>query len=536
MATPKAWWTGRPEERFWLESTDRADIGVDLRAPLADDSGEDNWRYTLFREARVGDIVFHYDKRESGITSVSRVAGNPVSQPIVWAARGSYARDRGAEPTELDGYAIPLSDHQNLATPLLLDALRADAQTVRALYDDLKAEVRGPLYFPFELSDRRPIRPLQGYAFKLPAAFVSRYPALADAVNLPAAMPTPSLDEDAQRLAFDRAIVAIEAAAPAYAMGGLQALRRRLRGLKRTSRTLFSARRLASDWAFHHGGRNELQFNIGLDRFADGAPAFRAGVAFSFEPSRSLPDIQVLVPKVARFNAWMREHPEALSDHAMWHYDPAGRSSDYPPGPIPLERVRPDTFVFLGRRQPIGSVDPHTALRDMDALLPLYEWVESGVDPLASVLPDLEPGPLQLGEGRALQGGRWITATTRERQLDIYLRHVELQRRLRDALMAEGCTKVVTEARLGSRSIDVAADHDDGLVFYEVKTAATVRACLREAIGQLLEYALWSDAHRPARLVVVGEPPLDETSRRYLARLNAAFPVPLSYRQVRLDD
>lgn len=113
MATPKAWWTGRPEERFWLESTDRADIGVDLRAPLADDSGEDNWRYTLFREARVGDIVFHYDKRESAITSVSRVAGNPVSQPIVWAARGSYRRRRHAPSRKRRSHPeiLPLPRH-----------------------------------------------------------------------------------------------------------------------------------------------------------------------------------------------------------------------------------------------------------------------------------------------------------------------------------------------------------------------------------------------------------------------------------------
>lgn len=535
MATAKAWWAGRPEERFWLESTDRPDIGADLRAPLADDSGGDNWRYTLFREARGGDLVFHYDKRQSAITSVSRIAGAPVPQPIVWAARGSYARDRGAEPAELDGYAIPLDDHRLLSRALTLETLRSDAEAVRGLHDGLKAEIRGPLYFPFELSDR-PIRPLQGYAFKLPAAFVRRYPALAAVAGASTAAPSIPIDEEAQRVAFDRAIAEIEAAAPAYAMGGLQALRARLRGLKRTARSLFSARRLASDWAFHHGGRDELQFNVGLDRLPDGAPGFRAGVAFSFEPSRSLPDIAVLLPKVARFNAWMRENPEALPGYAMWHYDPGGRSSDYPPGPIPPERVRPDTFVFLGRRQPIESIDPHIALRAMDALLPLYEWVESGVDPLVAAPADPEPGLPRLGEGRTLEGGRWITATIRERQLDIYLRHVELQRRLRDALIAEGCPKVITEARLGSGSIDLVAQHPDGLWFYEVKTAASVRACLREAVGQLLEYAFWSGADSPARLVVVGEPPLDQASRRYLARLNAAFPLPLAYRQVTLDE
>ena len=35
-----------------------------------------------------------------------------------------------------------------------------------------------PLYFPFELSNKRPIRLLQGYAFKLPRRFLELFPAL----------------------------------------------------------------------------------------------------------------------------------------------------------------------------------------------------------------------------------------------------------------------------------------------------------------------------------------------------------------------
>ena len=95
------WWHGENRERFWLESTNRQDIGTDLRAPLANVSGKPDWRYGLFREARPGDIVFHYDARRKAITSCSRVAGAEGQRPIIWAARGSYARQRGAEPEEL---------------------------------------------------------------------------------------------------------------------------------------------------------------------------------------------------------------------------------------------------------------------------------------------------------------------------------------------------------------------------------------------------------------------------------------------------
>ena len=27
------WWDGQADERYWLEATDRTDIGADLRAP-----------------------------------------------------------------------------------------------------------------------------------------------------------------------------------------------------------------------------------------------------------------------------------------------------------------------------------------------------------------------------------------------------------------------------------------------------------------------------------------------------------------------
>lgn len=210
MTPPKAWWNGDPRERFWLESTDRPDLGVDLRAPLADDSGADNWRYTLFRQANVGDLVFHYDKRRAAITSLSRIAGPPTASPIVWAARGSYARERGAEPAELAGYRMLLDQHRSLTEPLTLEALRGASSSVRTLHDRLTARVGRPLYFPFELSGR-PLRPLQGYAFKLPADFVEAFAVLQEAVGLVSMVP-PTLAEGAPGDTFDQTSSAIAAA------------------------------------------------------------------------------------------------------------------------------------------------------------------------------------------------------------------------------------------------------------------------------------------------------------------------------------
>lgn len=168
------WWAGEAAERFWLEATDREDIGSDLPAPLRDGGGRDNWRYTLFKEAREGDIVLHYDGKASAITAWSTVAGPARSQPIVWAARGSYARERGVQPVEVEGYSMPLRNFTPLSTAITLPAIRDQKSGLVTLIRVPQETHKGPLYFPFELSNR-PVRPMQGYAFKLPASFLSLF-------------------------------------------------------------------------------------------------------------------------------------------------------------------------------------------------------------------------------------------------------------------------------------------------------------------------------------------------------------------------
>jgi hypothetical protein len=46
--------------------------------------------------------------------------------------------------------------------------------------------------------------------------------------------------------------------------------------------------------------------------------------------------------------------------------------------------------------------------------------------------------------------------------------------------------------------IDLVVRTGEGYEFYEIKTYGSARACIREAIGQLLEYAMWPGAE-PAR-------------------------------------
>ncbi len=57
------WWQDKPGERYWLEATDCEDIGADLRAPVADASGHENSRYTLFQETNPGKSTLNIDPR-----------------------------------------------------------------------------------------------------------------------------------------------------------------------------------------------------------------------------------------------------------------------------------------------------------------------------------------------------------------------------------------------------------------------------------------------------------------------------------------
>ena len=528
------WWALQPEERYWLEATDREDIGADLHAPEADESGQDNWRYSLFKEAKVGDIVLHYDKRpgSSAIVGWSVVAGPPIDKPTVWAARGTYARGKGIKPHERPGFMVPVANFQKLPSPITLTEVRSRKDSLRALAAGLKQRNSGPLYFPFELSDKRPIRLLQGYAFKLPRGFLQLFPSLnqitsdqqssAGPTNATLSMGTFNLDAIANELNFR---------SNAHAIGRLQDLRFKLKGLsRRPGLKIFSSQTIHSRWALHHGGRSELQFNIGLEDAS--GKELRHGVAFSFEPSRTLPSIDVLIPKVRLFNDYIQLYPELYADMRMWHYQNDQRSTDYPPGPIMPELVTPGTFVFLGKRQPIENINYEAVLNDFDRLLSLYEYVEGGGREGATETPGSEGFHFRAG---CTHKSVATSATLAERQLDINLKHNVLQEALCQQLISEyGLENVADEHPTGfGTKIDVVVRRNkDEYWYYEIKTALSPGVCLREAFGQLLEYAYWPGAREAKRLIVCGECPLDHDGEEYLRQLRQRFQLPIEYRQI----
>jgi hypothetical protein len=173
-----SWWNGLENERYWLEVTGRSDIGVNLKAPQANEGGDEFWSYSLLKHVNPGDTVFHYDRNRQEIIARSKASTKYWEDTIVWAARGQAARAAGIEPHTRPGWYVGL-DNVALVEPIVrLDDVRNAQARIVAERDRLEAEVGPPLYFPFELGAIRPLRPMQGYRFKLPGFFVDVFPQL----------------------------------------------------------------------------------------------------------------------------------------------------------------------------------------------------------------------------------------------------------------------------------------------------------------------------------------------------------------------
>jgi hypothetical protein len=92
------WWDGQLGENYWLEVTDRKDLGVDLNAPQRRDDGDEYYGYSLIQEVRDGDVVFHYHKDHRAIVAWSVATGDVWPDEVVWGAHGTVARNAGVRP------------------------------------------------------------------------------------------------------------------------------------------------------------------------------------------------------------------------------------------------------------------------------------------------------------------------------------------------------------------------------------------------------------------------------------------------------
>lgn len=72
------------------------------------------------------------------------------------------------------------------------------------------------------------------------------------------------------------------------------------------------------------------------------------------------------------------------------------------------------------------------------------------------------------------------------------------------------------------------------IIFFEIKTHPDARLCIRQALGQLMEYSYFPKVENAQKLIVVGIGEKTEEIRDYIEKLNDNFRIPIDYLQIKL--
>lgn len=106
------------------------------------------------------------------------------------------------------------------------------------------------------------------------------------------------------------------------------------------------------------------------------------------------------------------------------------------------------------------------------------------------------------------------------------LQHNELSNLMVEYLKKNGYTKVKAEENY----VDIkCVDKEGKKIFFELKTAQTVKSAIREAIGQLLEYNHYPNSSKADKLIIVTKYEPEQEDIQYLTGLRMIYKIPVYY-------
>lgn len=174
-----------------------------------------------------------------------------------------------------------------------------------------------------------------------------------------------------------------KAIAENFQIAALPDLRKKYLSKKILPGSIFTAKTIFDKddiYAFHHGGRDEMQFNIGEEKAIGDTLITRYALCFSLEPSQSLHDpVKDLEPFRIRFNQCMELHPEFFHDFEMWYFQNSKRHGNFSARKITNKWFRSGTFIAIGGliEKPLSELndsDLTEILTGFDNLLPIYKF------------------------------------------------------------------------------------------------------------------------------------------------------------------
>lgn len=330
---------------------------------------------------------------------------------------------------------------------------------------------------------------------------------------------------------FRDLILEINKKAKDYNIGQLQKIRSELRGgMNISNHNLFSKSNIKTNWAHHHGGSQELQFNIAYE---DNETRLRFGLALSLQTTQSLLDVTEMYPHVLALNDYIVNEPFDFSKYVLYRWKSKIRTYLPAVTMIPDDWVSNGNFIFLGKVVPIEDINVNQILSTFDELLEIYINVQEIANPENTKEKNIvkNNSVFKLKNGKKPQSDYSRTTTTK--QIDVTVRHNLIQEiYAQNWKSLLGDDKVTIENPIGYKSIDIVIDKGDHYEFTEIKTAGTAKECIRQAFGQLLEYGFFFEVDKPVKLVVVGEKRISKETSNYLHKLNKKLLIPISYRDV----
>lgn len=158
------WWN--KSEVFWVEVTDRDDIGENIWAPKFDTSGKKRIpSYSLVAMVKPGDIIFHYSRPRRQYIGHSVAKGYFYDDYEMWGSQGSDESRKN--PFLREVFKVDLSNFSIFEQPIELDEVRKKTNEIFREIEKLKEEASGAIYAPFVYKNDQ-LEPPQGYLWKMP--------------------------------------------------------------------------------------------------------------------------------------------------------------------------------------------------------------------------------------------------------------------------------------------------------------------------------------------------------------------------------
>ncbi|HEY8931330.1 MAG TPA: hypothetical protein VIM55_19155 [Mucilaginibacter sp.] len=180
-------------------------------------------------------------------------------------------------------------------------------------------------------------------------------------------------------------------------IAALPALRKRYLSKQLLPHKIFSKHTIKDSpdiYAFHHGGRDEMQFNVGQE-YVNGKEYTRYGLCFSLEPSMSLTDpIGTLKGFKREFDKLVQRQLALFAGFELWYYENSKRYGPFSPQTIPEQWFKQGNFICLGRLiqksyAHLNGTDFETILNGFDELSPIYKVCVLNCAPQRSIFTRL---------------------------------------------------------------------------------------------------------------------------------------------------